>query len=120
MATTKKITCVITGKQTVYSGNFLQKKVEEYGSEDNLNRLYVCKEVKSFLKKGYKVSDIIKVLNIDEDHNLPNKEIIDEIESNYLKKTILKDAPTFNDALTGFTYNKSDPVVEKFITQYIM
>ena len=33
MPATKKITCVITGKPTVYSGDFLQKKIDEYGNE---------------------------------------------------------------------------------------
>ena len=36
------------------------------------------------------------------------------------KKSILKEHPTFNEALTGFTYNKSDPDVEKFIKEYII
>ena len=56
MPSTQKIKCIITGKQTVYSGDFLQKKIQEYGSEEKLNKLYICREVKSFFKKGVRRS----------------------------------------------------------------
>lgn len=120
MPSTKKITCVVTGKQTVYSGDFLQKKIDEYGSEEKLNQYYICREVKSFLKKGYNVLDIRKILNVDDDIPLAPDEILKEIEDNFKKGSILKEHPTFNDALTNFTYNKSDPDVEKFIKDYII
>lgn len=120
MSNTKKIKCIITGKQTVYSGDFLQKKIQEYGSEEKLNTFYICREVKSFLKKGYSVHDIRKILNVDDSLPLPGDEVLQEIESTFRKNSILKEHPTFNEALTSFTYNKSDPDVEKFIKDYII
>lgn len=120
MSSTQKIQCIITGKQTVYSGDFLQKKIQEYGSEEKLNKLYICREVKSFLKKGYGIPDIRKILNVDDSLPLPSKDILEEIESTFRKDSILKEHPTFNEALTSFTYNKSDPDVEKFIKDYII
>ena len=120
MAKTKKITCVVTGKQTMYSGDFLQKKIDEYGSEEKLNKMYICREVKSFLKKGYKIIDIRKILNVDDSTPLPNDDILTAVENEFLKVSILKDHPTFNEALTSFTYNKSDPEVEYFINKYII
>lgn len=120
MSSTKKITCVITGKQTVYSGDFLLKKIEEYGSEEILNEQYICKEVKGFLKKGYKIADIRKILKINDSCAYPSDEIVSILEKNYIKTSILKETPTFNETLTGFTYNKSDDLVEKFINQYII
>tara|TARA_A100000172_G_scaffold80239_1_gene69220 strand:+ start:850 stop:1218 length:369 start_codon:yes stop_codon:yes gene_type:complete len=120
MPTTKKIICVVTGKPTVYSGDFLQKKIIEYGSEQDLNDLYICREVKSFLKKGYSVEDIRKVMNVDEDTVYPSEDVINKIEEMYRKQSILKQIPTYNDALTGFTYNKSDVDVENFINEYII
>ena len=117
----KKLVCNITGKETMYSGDFLQKKIDEYGSEEQLNKLYISREVKSFLKKGYKIPDIRKIMNIDEDSiPLPNDDILEKIQEMFGKNSILKNNPTFNDALTGFTYNKSDPDVEKFIKEYII
>jgi len=55
---------VVTGKVTSYAGEFLAKKIEEYGNEANLTKFYVCKEVKALLKKGYKVKDIKKILDV--------------------------------------------------------
>jgi len=112
MSKTKKITCIVTGKQTMYSGDFLQKKIDEYGSEEKLNKMYICREVKSFLKKGYKIIDIRKILNVDENTPLPSDDILTAIENEFLKVSILKDHPTFNEALTSFTYNKSDKDVK--------
>jgi hypothetical protein len=60
-------------------------------------------------------------MNIDEDSiPLPNEDILEKIQEMFGKNSILKNNPTFNDALTGFTYNKSDPDVEKFIKEYII
>ena len=120
MPSTKKITCVITGKPTVYSGDFLQKKITEYGSEENLIKFYICREVKSFLKKGYAPIDIRKIMNVEDTTPLPDQEIVDHITEQYSKPTLIKDRPRFNEALTGFTYNKSDPDVEFFINEYII
>ena len=120
MPTTKKITCVVTGKPTVYSGDFLQKKISEYGSEDELLKYYICREVKSFLKKGYGIDDIRKVMNVDDDTPYPEQDIINKIEELHRKQSIIKQMPTYNDALTGFTYNKSDVDVENFINEHII
>ncbi len=120
MPSTQKINCVVTGKPTVYSGDFLQKKIDEYGSEDNLTKYYICREVKAFLKKGYKCEDIRKVLNVCESVLYPAEDIITHIQEKFGKKSILKDHPSFNNALTGFTYNKTDSDVEHFIKEYII
>ena len=120
MPSTQKIECIITGKRTVYSGEFLQKKIQEYGSEEKLKKLYICREVKSFLKKGYSVTDIRKILNVDDNFAIPVKEILEDIENTFRKDSILKEHPTFNEALTSFTYNKSDTDVENFIKEYII
>ena len=66
MVKSKKVTCVVTGKTTAYAGEFLQKKIEEYGNEANLTKLYISKEVKALLKKGYRIKDIRKILNVPE------------------------------------------------------
>ena len=89
MPSTKKIKCIITGKQTVYSGDFLQKKIQEYGSEEKLNMLYICREVKSFFKKGYGVYDIRKILNVDDNLPLPDETTLKEIEDTFRKESIL-------------------------------
>lgn len=118
MRKTLKIKCIITGKENLFSGDYLSKKVEEYGDEESLKTKYICKEVKSLLVKGYKVTDIRNVLDVSKDVKIPDQGIIDEIENKY-KKVGLK-MPTSSDHLTGFTYNKSDSDVEFFIKEYII
>ena len=53
MVKSKKVICVVTGKSTAYAGEYLQKKIEEYGGEAALDKFYICKEVRALLKKGY-------------------------------------------------------------------
>jgi len=121
MNKTKKLTCIITGKSIVISGEYLQKKIEEYGTEEILDKMYVCKEVKGFLKRGYKILEIRKLLNVPADEDLPAKDIIDALEAEYQKTAIkVNDISSSVSALTSFTYNKSDEDVEKFINTFII
>ena len=100
-----KIKCVITDKESFFSGEYLTKKIKEYGCVESLESYYVCREVKTLLNKGYKISEIRNILNVNSDIQLPSSDVIDIIESKY-KKTKLK-LPAINQNLTGFTYNKS-------------
>ena len=88
MVKSKKIVCIVTGKPTTYAGEFLQKKILEYGDEATLDKLYICKEVKALLRKGYKIGDIRKILNVPADTDLIPKEICDLIEKDYQKSFI--------------------------------
>lgn len=122
MVKSKKVTCIVTGRSTSYAGEFLQKKIEEYGNEANLMKLYVNKEVKALLKKGYKIKDIRKILNVTEDTDLPPKDIIELIEKDY-QKTAIKVNDTNTSSLStvsDLTYNKSDSDVEDFINKQIL
>ena len=113
-----KIKCVITDKESFFSGEYLTKKIKEYESVESLESYYVCREVKTLLNKGYKIGEIRNILNVNGDIKLPSSDVIDVIESKY-KKTKLK-LPTINENLTGFTYNKSDVDVENFINSHII
>tara|TARA_R110002153_G_scaffold23408_2_gene75961 strand:- start:1548 stop:1919 length:372 start_codon:yes stop_codon:yes gene_type:complete len=113
-----KIKCVITDKESFFSGEYLTKKIKEYGCVESLESYYVCREVKTLLNKGYKISEIRNILNVNSDIQLPSSDVIDIIESKY-KKTKLK-LPAINENLTGFTYNKSDVDVENFINSHII
>jgi DNA-binding transcriptional MerR regulator len=122
MLKSKKVTCVVTKKATVYAGDFLRKKIEEYGDECLLDKLYICKEVKALLKKGYKIKDIRKILDVPADTDLLPDDIIKEIEKTYQSTPY-----TINDTdsqplstITSLTYDKSDPDVDQFIHTHIM
>jgi len=122
MVKSKKVTCVVTGKTTAYAGEYLQKKLEEYGNEATLDKLYVCKEVRALLKKGYKLNDIRKILDVPADLDPIPKDIVQIIEKDYQKTSY-----TVNDTnsqtlstVSDLTYDKSDEDVENFITTYII
>jgi len=122
MLKSKKVTCVVTGKTTAYAGEYLQKKIEEYGNEANLDKFYICKEVRALLKKGYKVSDIRKILDVPADVDPLPVDIVNEIEKDY-QKTSFKVNDTNSQSLstiTDLTYDKSDEDVESFINAYII
>lgn len=122
MVKSLKISCVVTGKSTAYAGEFLAKKIQEYGNEGNLIKFYVSKEVKALLKKGYKIKDIKKILDIPADiDDLPDA-VIKEIEKEY-QKTSYKTTDTNSQSLstiTELTYDRSDPDVETFINNFIL
>lgn len=113
-----KLKCVITGKESFFSGEYLNKKIKEYGCIESLEKYYVSREVKTLLSKGYKITEISNILNVDSGNIEIDIETVDYIESKY-KKTKLK-IPTVSENLTGFTYNKSDPDVEIFINNHII
>jgi hypothetical protein len=122
MLKSKKITCVVTGKSTAYAGDYLQKKIDEYGSEANIDKYYVCKEVRALLKKGYKVKDIRKILDVPADVDPLPEDVVNEIEKDY-QKTSYKVNDTNSQSLstiTNLTYDKSDEDVESFINAFII
>ena len=118
MVKSLKLKCNITGKSSLFSGDYLKKKIEEYKDIDTQHNLYVSRDVKTLFKRGYNFLEIRNILNVSEDIELPSKDKIEQIEGRY-KTTSLK-IPTINENLSGFTYNKSDPEVESFINNYII
>jgi len=117
----KKISCVVTGKTTVYAGDFLQKKILEYNSIENLDKFYISKEVKALLKKGYRITDIRKILDTPDYIPIPDDLVIKEIEKDYQKSQIkLSDTSSQTlSTITDLTYDKSDPEVQEFIEKFI-
>ena len=113
-----KIKCIITGKESFFSGEYLAKKIKEYSSIESLEKYYVSREVKTLLTKGYKIDEIINILNVSSGNDEIQPDIIAFIESKYTK-TKLK-VPIISENLSGFTYNKSDPDVEVFINNHII
>lgn len=60
--TTTKVACIITGKTTPLTREYYDKKVAEFGSEENLQQTYICKQAKSMVKRGYTIEEIQDVL----------------------------------------------------------
>ena len=108
MVKSKKLTCVITGKTASYAGP------EE--------KIYICKEAKALLKKGYKIKDVRKLLDVPLDADDVPKDIVDAIEKEY-QKTSIKVNDTNSQSLSTIstlTYDRSDEDVEKFIKTFIL
>lgn len=113
-----KVKCIVTGKESLFSGEYLKKKIDEYKNVENMQKIYISRDVKTLFKRGYNVNEIRNILNVPEDITPPNENIIKLLEEKY-KGSSLK-IPTINDNLSSFTYNKSDPEVESFINNHII
>lgn len=122
MVKSKTVTCVVIGKSTTYAGDFLKKKIEEYGDEKTLEKLYICKEVKALLKKGYKVKEVRKILGVPGDADETPKDIVKLLEKEYQKTAIaVNDTESSSlSTISTLTYDKSDPEVEDFIKKHIL
>jgi hypothetical protein len=101
-----KISCVITGKTITVSNEYYEKKCTEYGSEDKFNSLYVSRQVKNLLKRGYKVKEIRNLLKIDDSSV---QEITDSKVKDILK---VKDDDILDE---NVSIKKSDPDVVNYI-----
>tara|TARA_S200002703_G_scaffold38841_1_gene34065 strand:- start:279 stop:641 length:363 start_codon:yes stop_codon:yes gene_type:complete len=118
MVKSLKVKCIVTNKESLFSGDYLRKKIEEYKDVETLEKLYISRDVKTLFKRGYGVMEIRNILNISDDIDIPDETVINLLEEKY-KNGSLK-VPTINENLSSFTYNKSDPEVESFINKYII
>jgi hypothetical protein len=118
MVKSLKVKCIVTNKESLFSGDYLRKKIEEYKDVETLQKLYISRDVKTLFKRGYGVMEIRNILNISEDIAFPEESIITLLEEKHRTNSLK--IPTINENLSSFTYNKSDPEVESFINKYII
>lgn len=104
----QKLSCVITGKTITVSNEYYDKKIKEFGNEKKLNSLYVSRQVKNLLKRGYKVKEIKNLLKID-DQSLP--EITDS-----MVKDILRIKDDESNTYENTSIKKSDPEVQEYVS----
>ena len=110
----RKVTCLITGKNYTYGQDYFDKKVVDYIDEDNLKKYFITQKAKNYLNKGYSIQEIRNILNVNED-DLPGADseaIAELIEFHKIQAshTAKKISNTLN-----FATHKSDPDVAKFI-----
>ena len=110
----RKITCLITGKNYNYGQDYYEKKVVDYIDEDNLKKYFITQKAKNYLNKGYSIQEIRNILNVNED-DLPGADseaIAELIEFHKIQAshTAKKISNTLN-----FATHKSDSDVAKFI-----
>lgn len=102
-----KLTCIVTGKTITVGNEYYEKKISEFGSEDRFNSMYVSRQVKSLLKRGYKVKEIKDLLKIERE-DLP--EVTDKLVKEILKTN---DEDVISNENTSI--KRSDPEVSEYI-----
>ena len=113
---TLKVKCFITGEENIFSGDYLNKLVEKYGSRDNLLKYYISFKAKNLLFKGYSIPEIRKILVLKkvELEDAESDKALDLIkywqdQNESGQKYRLKEQEKIN-------FTKTDPTVKKFIT----
>ena len=107
---TRKLACNITGKVLFAGKDYYSKKVTKAGTEGSLHRMYVCKEAKDLLKRGYSIEDARTALNVDK-----------SVKCNLLDcdiDIIIDNKPSMrinNNESTRVGVIKTDPDVDNFV-----
>jgi len=108
----RSLLCLISGNKYVFTINYFNKKVEEYGDIEILKKYFVTKKVKSLISRGYEVQEIRNILNVKDD-TLPGS------DAQELKDIIsfhtMRDSASQKRASINFATHKSDPDVAIFI-----
>jgi len=102
----KKLICVISGKTTIVTDEYYDKRIKDFQTEDLLKELYVCRQVKNFLKRGYQLKEIRENLKVPHSVPLISEKTIERILA-------LEEDTGFTDGAIGT--QKSDPEVAAFI-----
>lgn len=103
-----KISCIITGKVTTVSNEYYNKKISDFSSEEKFNSLYVSRQAKNLLKRGYKIKEIRNLLKVD-------SEGLSEIPESKIKEILKANNDDDNQNYENFSIKKSDPEVMEYI-----
>lgn len=117
---TLKVKCFITGEESIFSGDYLNKLIERYGSRENILKYYITYRAKNFLFKGYTIPEIRKILLLKktelEDPSSP-KGI--ELIKYWQDQKNLKVKYKMKDQKDNVSFIKTDPEVKDFINNWI-
>jgi hypothetical protein len=113
----RKLICLVTGRKLFATKEYFNRKVEKLGSEEIVHSTYICKEAKDLLRKGYNVSKIREMLNVQVDSlsDVPEDVINEVIDS---KKRYFRRLSNFTSS-NPIINTKTDPDVKKFIQSLI-
>mgnify|MGYP003627716148 CR=1 FL=1 len=110
----RKIKCIITGSSYTFGKDYYQKKVDEYKSEESLQKYFITRKAKSYLSRGYSVNEVRSIIGVD-DSDLPAddsqdvRDILEYHSSNFNSKN------TKSSKNLNFSTHKSDIEVSDFI-----
>ena len=114
---TKKLKCVVTGRELVLSKDYYQSKLDKAGGDETvLHNSYICKEAKDLIKRGYDVNKARDLLGIPSE-GLPevDNKIIEQIQNDSRIK--YRNIPRFN--INNYTSTKTDPDVAEFLKRVL-
>jgi hypothetical protein len=61
-----KVKCLVTGQPSYFGTSILAKKLEEFGTIEEVSRSYVCRDAAKLLREGKSLKQVRELLNVDE------------------------------------------------------
>jgi len=110
----RKITCMVSGKSYTFSKDYFEKKVTEYGDEDSLRNYFITRKVKTYLNKGYSINDIRNIMGVEEDSSLVTSDS-EEVRAMIEFHSVRNKGKSKRVSNMNFATLKSDPDVAAFI-----
>lgn len=114
---TKKLKCVVTGRELVLSRDYYNSKLEKAGGDEQLLvSSYICREAKDLIKRGYDVDKTRDLLGIEsEGLGEVDSQIIEQVQNDSRIK--YRNIPKFN--VNNYTSAKTDADVKKFLDKVL-
>lgn len=114
---TKKLKCVVTGRELVLSKEYYQKKLDKVdGDETMLQSSYICREAKDLIKRGYDVDKTRDLLGVDDSElGHVDTSIVERIQNDSRIK--YRNIPKFN--VNSYTSVKTDDDVKQFLNKVL-
>lgn len=101
-----KVHCIVTGKQGYLGADFLKKKIDTFGSPEEVAKHYICRQAATLLRDGKSQEDIRTELGISNEGFVPvSEEIIETALGERRKKNNDINAP---DANGEYWWQKGD------------
>lgn len=115
---TRKLTCIVTGRQLIATREYYERKVLKAGSEDTLHDTYICREAKNLIRKGTSIDKAREVLNVNVEGlgEIP-QEIITEIQRGNTKTNFRRINNITN--ISNMMNSTTDPDVKEYINTLI-
>lgn len=76
---TRKLTCVVTGRQLLATRDYYDRKLKKAGDEHKLHREYICREAKNMLMQGTSVDRVREILGVTGEVQDVPQDVIDNV-----------------------------------------
>ena len=108
----KKIKCNLTNKVLQIYEDYYEKKVAQYGGEENLNKFYIQNKIINLIKTGHSIDSIAQLFGFQiYKENLEYYNELIEFHRGKSLSSVIKDSTT--------TFMETDPQVKEFLNNWI-